>query len=277
MNKQLVVIMVSGMLSFAVFAEEVSLKRDTENGKEVVASETMVGDVEDDRWQFELTPYLWLPSLKGNSTMSGNTGDLDMDFGDILDMFNYGGAFRLDAYKGKWGFKSDISMMDLGADYDSPVGRVEEDIRQWFADFTVSYEILSVPMDEGDHRELTVSPYAGFRYNYLRQETKLPAPVGKVGDTQDWIDMLIGGSVKMDLTEKLSANMEGDIGGFGIGSGSDLTWQILVGFNYEISDNMDLKIGYRHFDMDYSRGSGSNEFGMDAYFSGPITGLTIKW
>jgi hypothetical protein len=38
-----------------------------------------------------------------------------------------------------------------------------------------------------------------------------------------------------------------------------------------------LKIRYRHFDMDYSRGSGAEEFGMDAYFTGPIAGLTIKW
>ena len=210
--------------------------------------------------------------------MGGVTGDVDLSFSDLLDYFNYGGAIRTDAYKGKWGLKSDILMIDLGEDFKGPFGnRAEVDLRQWAADFAVSYEVLSLPMDEEESRQLTFSPYGGFRYNYLKQKVKLPAPIGSVGDSHDWVDVLVGGSIKMELTEKLSANIEGDVGGFGIGSGSDLTWQVMAGFNYTLSEHVDFKFGYRHLDMDYSRGSGSKEFGLDVYYTGPIVGVTIKW
>ena len=248
------------------------------SGSILAASETETDAAADDQWQFEATPYFWFMSIKGDSTMEGVTGEVDFSFSDILDNFNYGGAIRLDAYKGKWGLKSDILMIDLEEDFKGPLGnRAEVDLRQWAADFAVSYEVLSVPMNEEESRQLTFSPYGGFRYNYLKQKVKLPGPIGTVGDSHDWIDVLVGGSVKMELTEKLSANVEGDVGGFGIGSGSDLTWQVMAGFNYTLSEHIDLKFGYRHLDMDYSRGSGSKEFGLDAYYTGPIVGVTIKW
>ncbi len=229
-------------------------------------------------WQFEATPYFWFLGIDGNATIDGITGDVDLSFSDIFDNFNYGGAVRLDAMKGKWGLKSDTLMIDLGSDFNGPFGnRAEVDLRQWAADFAVSYEIFSKPMDESSNRKLTLSPYAGFRYNYLKQKVSLPGPIGTVGDSQDWVDLLVGVQVKVDLTEKLSANFEGDVGGFEIGSSSDLAWQVIAGFNYVLSEKVDFKFGYRHFDLDYNRGSGSNEFGIDAAYSGPFTGLTIKW
>ena len=72
-----------------------------------------------------------------------------------------------------------------------------------------------------------------------------------------------------------SLNVRGDAGGFGIGSASDLTWQILGGVDYKLSKNMILNAGYRYVELDYSRGSGSNEFGIDLRAQGPYMGLTI--
>ena len=67
------------------------------------------------------------------------------------------------------------------------------------------------------------------------------------------------------------------VGGFGIGTSSDLAWQVIASFDYSLSDNVGLKFGYRHVDLDYSRGSGNKEFGVDAAYSGPFTGITFKW
>ena len=59
------------------------------------------------------------------------------------------------------------------------------------------------------------------------------------------------------------------------GESSNLTWNLLAGIDYKLKDNMSLKAGYRIFDLDYDSGSGTNEFGLDAQFRGPIFGLTI--
>jgi opacity protein-like surface antigen len=68
-----------------------------------------------------------------------------------------------------------------------------------------------------------------------------------------------------------------DFGGFDIGEGSNLTWNLLAGIDYQLSENLNLKAGYRIFDVDYDSGSGNSKFGLDAKFRGPILGLKYSF
>jgi opacity protein-like surface antigen len=77
------------------------------------------------------------------------------------------------------------------------------------------------------------------------------------------------------LNEKFSVNFRGDAGGFGIGSASDLTYNIIPGCSYKLTENTTFDFSYRYFNMDYSNGSGSNELAMDVEAYGPVFGLTI--
>ncbi len=103
--------------------------------------------------------------------------------------------------------------------------------------------------------------------------------VGSVGRTlgtsEDWVEPFVGGRVIWSLNDKLAINIAGDVGGFGIGSASDLTWQIKGGVDYKLSKNVTFNAGYRYVELDYSRGSGANEFGIDMRAKGPFVGLTI--
>jgi opacity protein-like surface antigen len=105
------------------------------------------------------------------------------------------------------------------------------------------------------------------------------AGVGSIGRTlgtsEDWVEPFIGSRVVWDLNGKWALNVRGDAGGFGIGSASDMTWQILGGVDYKISENMIFNAGYRYVELDYSRGSGSDEFGIDLRAKGPYLGLTL--
>jgi predicted porin len=71
--------------------------------------------------------------------------------------------------------------------------------------------------------------------------------------------------------------VKADVGGFGIGSASDLTWNIYSALDYKFGKRTSFDIGYRIYDIDYSKGSGSNEFGLDAQIHGPILGLTYRF
>jgi hypothetical protein len=68
-----------------------------------------------------------------------------------------------------------------------------------------------------------------------------------------------------------------DFGGFGIGSASDLTWNLWTVVDYRLTERFSLKLGYRIYDLDYSRGSGRNEFGFDGQMTGPVLGLTVRF
>lgn len=50
---------------------------------------------EDKNWEFELAPfYLWAVHMDGDLTTMGNTSQLKLDFGEILD--NLEGLFKYD-------------------------------------------------------------------------------------------------------------------------------------------------------------------------------------
>ena len=47
-----------------------------------------------DRWQFELTPYVWIPGLDGHATVRCMDSSGDLSVGDVLDMVDsLDGAF----------------------------------------------------------------------------------------------------------------------------------------------------------------------------------------
>ncbi len=68
-----------------------------------------------------------------------------------------------------------------------------------------------------------------------------------------------------------------DVSGFDIGSGSDLTWNFYAVGRYVVSQRFSFAAGYRILDIDYSSGSGANEFGMDVQMHGPYLGGTLRF
>ena len=44
----------------------------------------------DDAWEVHVTPYAWLPSIDGDSTVDGQTTELDLSFSDILRVTRHG-------------------------------------------------------------------------------------------------------------------------------------------------------------------------------------------
>jgi opacity protein-like surface antigen len=160
---------------------------------------------------------------------------------------------------------------------------VDVEIDSGTADFALAYKLIKIPLKEGTPLEFTFSPLGGLRYQYLKQEVTLKAtgPLGPanatLGTSKDWVEPFVGAELRYELTEKLAVISRADAGGFGIGSASDLTWNFVIGMDWTFKENMDLKLGYRVMDMDYSNGSGDDEFGWDGRFYGPILGLNIHF
>ncbi len=246
-----------------------------------------------DDWEIRLMPYFWMPSLDAEGTVGGPlggslSGNVDLNFGDVLDYLNFTAMGRMEAWNGKWGLTFDGIFMNLGAD-GSFQGRrgvvgfsLDADVRLGMADFGLAYRLYEQRFDKDDRQRLVFEPYGGLRYSYLKEEIDLNVNIAGVGSTgrtlgtsEDWVEPFVGGRVIWDLNEKWSLNVRGDAGGFGIGSASDLTWQILGGVDYKLSKNMIFNAGYRYVELDYSHGSGSDKLGIDLRAKGPYLGLTI--
>lgn len=66
-----------------------------------------------------------------------------------------------------------------------------------------------------------------------------------VQETVDWVDPIVGFRVSGDVTRRFSLFMLGDIGGWGIGDASDLTWQGMIGGSFDLSESWSLTAAYR--------------------------------
>jgi len=243
-----------------------------------------------DGWEIRLMPYLWMLSMKADGTINGLTGSVDLSFGDIVDNLDSGAMGRVEVWKNKWGFSFDGLFMNLGASQsfqgrrDSVVFDLDADVRLGMADFGLMYRLSEKSFGKNNQQKLTFEPYGGLRYGYIRQKIDLDVTIPRLGSigrsfgtSEDYVEPFVGGRVIWDLNNKIAFNFRGDAGGFGIGNASDLTWQIAGGMDYKFTKNIILNAGYRYVDLDYSRGSGRDEFGIDLQAQGPFIGMTIKF
>lgn len=241
-----------------------------------------------DEWEIRLMPYFWMPSFDVDATVSGLSGSVELSFCDVVDYLDMAAMGRVEAWKGKWGFTFDGLFMNLGADgsFEGRRGVVsfdlDADVKLGMADFGLAYRLFEQRFGDNNEQKLTFEPYGGVRYGYLRQRIDLNVDIAgvgsagaRLGESEDWVEPFVGGRVIWGLDDKLAFNIRGDAGGFGIGSASDLLWQIAFGIDYKLSKNTSLNAGYRIVDIDYSHGSGSNELGIDMRAKGPFLGVTI--
>jgi len=106
---------------------------------------------------------------------------------------------------------------------------------------------------------------------YIKLDNRIQGSLGyvDVGGSRDWVDPLIGARLKWNLSDKWSMVLRGDIGGFGLGSASDLTWDLNAGAFYNFTDSFFMGAGYRILDIDKESGSGSDKFVYDVTMNGP--------
>lgn len=242
-----------------------------------------------ENWEVQLTPYIWAAELDGDATLMGRTGPVEASFRDLLDNLDFAFMGRVEAWQGKWGFFLDGLYMDLGAEFSTPQGLVSTDIdvKMTVLEFGLGHRLLEIPAGQDDNQKLTFDLLGGGRYMNVEGEVDVitNGPLSGLGLTvgstferrEEWIDPFIGGRLRWDIDDKLAAVVSFDLGGFDIGEGSNLTWNLLTGIDYQLSKNMSLKAGYRILDIDHDSGSGSSATGLDAQFRGPILGLTYSF
>ncbi|MFN3864474.1 MAG: hypothetical protein ACK4RT_09370 [Erythrobacter sp.] len=85
-----------------------------------------------------------------------------------------------------------------------------------------------------------------------------------------FVDPLVATRINAAVAPRLSALLQADIGGFGIGS--DFTYQAVVTLNYRASDRFVLSAGWRHLHRDYRERATLFEGSQ----TGPIIGIMHK-
>ena len=257
---------------------------DTDKAETVVSSEPVqpVISSDTDAWQFEITPYLFAAGLKGQAGVRGVTADVDMSFNDIWDNLDSAFMGLFTAQKGPWSYGFEgvyFKITDEGStSVTGPFGNVTVD---GALKLTTSINIYQGSVGYRVYDDTTLVDLIGaVRYTQVKADMNVaitttppitfpPGGTLSAGGSEDWLDGVFGVRVLHPVSETVNLLGYADIGE----GGSDLTYQLIAGVNWEFVKDFTAKAGYRVMDWDYK--NAGTVWDMQA--SGMYLGIGFKF
>jgi len=264
-------------------------------------------------WSYTFTPYFWMPSINGSSTVKGHTADVDETFIDLLhreipkQLFGLMGSFE--ARNDRFSIFTDFVYMKLGASgsgarsvtlgpLSATAGAsVNLNVEMAIAELAATYEIArwgGVAGKPGSGTALDV--FGGGRFWWQKADadltvgttvnlTRFPGftvtgnhAVAGSGDIT-WADPIVGMRVRHQFSPGQELVLSGDVGGFGVGS--QFSWQAIGAYQWEFARTQNVNwsglIGYRALYVDYSKGAGATLYEYNMLQHGPIVGLSMRF
>ncbi len=246
-------------------------------------------------WEFILIPYVWFTGLNADITVNGATADVDASFLDLAKDLDIAFMFHGEAWwKGKFGGfvdtvyskLSDSGNISLQNSNSVNVGLTSE---LFILEFGGLYRAgtwdIGSPYNSFVQKakpSVTLDFLAGGRYWHLNNELDIHGPLGilpsEIDKSRKWVDFIVGGRIGLNFYKKLTFEVRSDIGGFGLGSSSKISWNIVSAIGYELPwYRITPLIGYRALYDDYSSGSGSNRFESKFWLHGPVLGIAFRF
>lgn len=210
-----------------------------------------------DTWTYEASPFLWAAGLDGREGFGNVVGDVHADFNDLIEFVDIGVSLRVTARRPPVGWFGEASYVRIKDDVDTvSLGPVRFSTTQTFAEGGLLYELSSA-----------FAVYGGLRFQGLDME--LSASAGRLDDTQEWIDGIVGARWTPLVSDYWVAWARGDVGG----GSSDLVWLAEVGAGYRWNDQWGAYLAYRILDTDYEHGN----FVYDMKQSGLLFGFGFRF
>lgn len=241
----------------------------------------------DDQVWATVTPYLWLPAMKGQIGVRGVVRDVDISLSDMWDLLGdlKGAAMvHLEVGRGnRGGLIIDTLLTDIASTETLPGGGTATvETSMTFLEGLGFRPIASYDKCGPFIRNVSWDVLYGARYYEVGAEVTVAptaGPVVNVERSENWVDLVLGTRTRMQLANGGSAFARADFGGFGIGSSSDFAWNLHVGLENRLRrhPNTSLALGYKILDIKQSKGSGAQSFLFDMTMHGPFTGLMIRF
>lgn len=202
-----------------------------------------------EKWDYQITPYLWGAGQSGNVQYGPGVPpvDVDLSFSDILENLDLAGMIIFSANKGRYGLTFDYQYVNIGMG--GPTNGTD------FGNAEVD-SILSIGTILGEyniHENQGTSLWAGGGLRYWNVSTDLSLSAGtqpQVGASagDNWFDPMLGVRGRTAITDRWFATGWAYAGGFG--AGSDAMIDVLGGVGYEFTDTISGVVGYRYMSVD---------------------------
>lgn len=228
----------------------------------------------DGKWDYSGTLYGWFPGV--STTVETPVGEVESEVGfdEILDTLDIAFLGALEARKGRISLVGDLQYFDVGVEAEPPKGMLfsdaEVDSKMVLLSAYATYALV-------DREDLRFDIGGGLRYVDATIDTHLNG-IGMVPDAAfsrdgGWTDGLVAARVTRRFNDRWYGVAYGDVGGFGIGDSSELTWQVFVGSGYRFNQTWSAVGGYRHLSIERN----FNKFDVTAGVSGPFLGFQASF
>jgi hypothetical protein len=227
--------------------------------------------------QFFVTPYLWLSGINTMiQTPLPRAPQVNSDV-SAIDLLSHLSAVpfmgSLEIRDGPLGLLGDVLHVPVGTNITTRNVFFNGGSAALVTDTGTAlllYRAVDMPTQYAD---LGVGFRAwGFSANLTLNPGILPGT--SVNRSTSWADPLIGGRYHTELPNGFGLTAYGDVGGFGVGAHSD--WQLIGTIDYTPTPWINLHLGYRSLNFDYTASGGFN-LGYDVHMKGPILAATFKF
>ncbi|MCG8581781.1 MAG: hypothetical protein MI866_17785 [Bacteroidales bacterium] len=243
-------------------------------------SDSNFKEVEESKdWQFVLSPYAW---LAGNSTDVGGE-KLRQSFNDLSSLTNFGFQMISSVRYKRYSLSLDWTYANLEANSESDLLIVNADIYQWIVDPKLGYIIY----DKIDYQEGAViagwsleanigAKYWSNKVNVDYTLTPSIIPIeGSIEESQAWWDLMFGVKSRFVISKTVMLLVDGNLGGFGIGNSSDLSYDFVYANSFKVSKLLLVTAGYRNFRYNRTDGNKENEVQTTVNAFGPFIGVSF--
>ncbi|HVJ67135.1 MAG TPA: hypothetical protein VM510_04065 [Caulifigura sp.] len=240
----------------------------------------------DDKTWVLVAPYGWMPATRGTVGARGVTTKVDASLADVFESLgDLNGAVmgHVEVGKNDWGLIFDGLLMRLSPEKNLPLGgKATVEISSTLLESMAMKRILDTTTDVPGMSRIRADLLAGARYYQVQSNLKINPVMGPTiqGDiSKDWVDLVFGGRTSVTVADGLEGFLRADFGGFGIGTSSDLTWNLIAGGEYACPScpGSSLVLGYRILDIKEKQGSGNDEFIYDVQMQGPFAAVAFRF
>jgi hypothetical protein len=225
---------------------------------------------------FTIAPFNgWVPGMKGTVGVFGTQASVDAtpidilsNIGDLVDALDEIYIGSGEVRYGKIGFLYDIFHMkasltqEFGGGFVS--GGLDFGFRQTTSTLAGTYRVMQTSTSH-------VDAIAGVRIWDVKVDlcVDINDLSMSTSDGDRWVDAIVGVKGRTAIARNVSLSGWAMIGA----GGSDLTWDLYGGVDYQVRQGFDLSLGFRGMSADYSKGS----FKWDMIQYGPVLGATFKF
>jgi hypothetical protein len=214
-------------------------------------------------WTFRVTPYVWAPALESSLAIGRDPpAETSTSVLDILD-----GALLLggEARRGRFALIGEFNYLNLSDRAEGPGGRVGADasIEGVMGALTGAFTVVDGPA-------WRVESLAGLRVWSLDAAVDFDN-LRPAARSKTWVDPLVGARASYALTDTISLQALGNVGGFGLGS--DLQWEVIGRAGWRLSDTFTVAAGYRHLAVDFD----NDGLLLDMTLTGPFIALDVTF